>query len=254
MLTQVSRTPANPAYTATELAFQLKDSGAKALVTQASCLKLAIEATEIANIPKTRILLIGEEKSNQVQHFVDFIALAKNKPALDRASSSHTDLAYIVYSSVTTGYVLELVSLCGLLACVMDDIIPLVVFLMLFDCEIDVMLIWNTCQMLMHSLNHDKQMLSVLCVYLREIFYFPHDRENVSRANYWIRLPKGVLLTHRNVVANTLMIENVGLGKLSWNGGPNGNPDVVSAVLPFYHIYGENPDPSLLIPVLFWKG
>jgi len=90
----------------------------------------------------------------------------------------------------------------------------------------------------MHSLNHDKQMLSVLCVYLREIFYFPHDRENVSRANYWIRLPKGVLLTHRNVVANTLMIENVGLGKLSWNGGPNGNPDVVSAVLPFYHIYG----------------
>jgi acyl-coenzyme A synthetase/AMP-(fatty) acid ligase len=104
----------------------LKDSGAKALVTQASCLKLAIEATEIANIPKTRILLIGEEKSNQVQHFNDFIASAKNKPALDRASSSHTDLAYIAYSSGTTGYVLELVSLCRLLVCVKDDIIPLV--------------------------------------------------------------------------------------------------------------------------------
>jgi 4-coumarate--CoA ligase len=126
MLIQASRTPANPAYTAAELAFQLKDSGAKALVTQASCLKLALEATEIANIPKTRILLIGEEKSNQVQHFTDFIASAKNKPALDRASSSHTDLAYIVYSSGTTGYVLQLVSLCRLIVRVMDNIIPLV--------------------------------------------------------------------------------------------------------------------------------
>jgi hypothetical protein len=181
MLTKVSRTPANPAYTAAELAFQLKDSGAKALVTQAPFLKLAIEATKIANIPKTRILLIGEEKSNQVKHFVDFIALAKNKPALGRASSSHTDLAYIVYSSGTTGYVLELVSLCRLLACVMDDVISLVVFLMFFDSEIDVMIIWDTYKTLTHSLNHDKQMLSGLCVYLRDIFYFPHEQgEHVS--------------------------------------------------------------------------
>jgi acyl-CoA synthetase (AMP-forming)/AMP-acid ligase II len=76
----------------------------------------------------------------------------------------------------------------------------------------------------------------------------------MSRANYWIRLPKGVLLTHRNVVANTLMMGNVGLRELRWNGGPNGNPDVVSAVLPFYHIYGENPNLLLLVPVSFWKG
>lgn len=138
MLTQVSRTPANPAYTAEELAFQLKDSRAKALVTQASCLKLAVEATEIANIPKTRILLTGDEKSNQVHHFIDFIASAKNKPALDRASPSHNDLAYIAYSSGTTGYVLEPVSLCRLLLSVIDNIIPLVGFLILLDCAIDV--------------------------------------------------------------------------------------------------------------------
>jgi hypothetical protein len=45
------------------------------------------------------------------------------------------------------------------------------------------------------------------------------------------------------------MMGHVGLGELSWNGGPNSNPDVVRGVLPFYHIYGENPDPLLLVLV-----
>jgi acyl-CoA synthetase (AMP-forming)/AMP-acid ligase II len=45
-------------------------------------------------------------------------------------------------------------------------------------------------------------------------------------------LPKGVMLTHRNLVANLCQCE----GMRNWNGF--GEQDVVMAFLPFFHIYG----------------
>ena len=53
--------PANPGYTAEELAFQLKDAGAKALVTQKPFLAVAQEAAKQAGIPEDRIILIGDD-------------------------------------------------------------------------------------------------------------------------------------------------------------------------------------------------
>ncbi|CZR54310.1 related to 4-coumarate-CoA ligase 2 [Phialocephala subalpina] len=95
--------PANPAYTAAELAFQLKDSGAKALITQAPCLKVASEAAKIAKIPQNRILLIGDERSSQVQHFSQFISSAKNSPLSKRVPCKPSEMCFLVYSSGTTG-------------------------------------------------------------------------------------------------------------------------------------------------------
>ncbi len=68
-----SLSPANPAYTAKELTFQLKDSGAKALVTQRQCLNVALEAAKNAGIPESRIILIGDERDgggkDRLKHF-----------------------------------------------------------------------------------------------------------------------------------------------------------------------------------------
>ncbi|KAK4696840.1 hypothetical protein P7C71_g1152, partial [Lecanoromycetidae sp. Uapishka_2] len=63
--------PANPGYTADELAFQLKDSGAKALVTQKPFLKIALEAAKQADIPEDRIILMGDERDEtyKFKHF-----------------------------------------------------------------------------------------------------------------------------------------------------------------------------------------
>ena len=93
----------NPAYSAAELAFQLKNSESKALLTQPALLKTAFEAADIAGIPRNRILVMGDDKSGEALHFMDFILSAKNAPKTRRRVQSPSDLAYIPYSSGTTG-------------------------------------------------------------------------------------------------------------------------------------------------------
>ncbi|KAH7418158.1 hypothetical protein BKA64DRAFT_563948 [Cadophora sp. MPI-SDFR-AT-0126] len=138
--------PANPASSVKELAFQLKDSGAKVLVTQVSSLKIALKAAKLAGVSHNRILLMGDEQSGDAVHMQDFIASARGNPRLERLALKNTDLSFLVYSSGTTG------------------------------------------------------------------------------------LPKGVMLTHRNIVSNTLMTD---VGSAELHAG-----DVLIAVLPLYHIYG----------------
>lgn len=52
-------------------------------------------------------------------------------------------------------------------------------------------------------------------------------------------VPKGVMLSHRNIVASILQQVSSDGGKLSHKGGPDGKGDRVLAFLPFYHIYGK---------------
>lgn len=148
--------PANPGYTVDELVFQLKDCGAKALVTQKAYLKNAVAACKKVGIEEDRIILIGDERDETMRfkHFSHIRNLAGTSRYRKAKINPEKDLAFLVYSSGTTGH------------------------------------------------------------------------------------PKGVMLSHRNIVANVGMITIVEGRNLRWNGGRNNEGDKLLAFLPFFHIYG----------------
>jgi acyl-CoA synthetase (AMP-forming)/AMP-acid ligase II len=145
--------PSNISASVSELSFQLINSGAKAIITHVQLLETTLEAAKAAGIPQDRVLLLGDVKDDRVTHFSDFIYSTGSVLEVARRFQDPSDLAFIPYSSGTTG------------------------------------------------------------------------------------LPKGVMLTHRNVVSNLLQ-QDVILGQdLAWNGGSGDQGSTVLAVLPFYHIY-----------------
>lgn len=148
--------PANPGYTVDELAFQLENSGAKALVTQIPYIKSAREAARRVGIPEDRVIVIGDERdpTHMAKHFTSIRNTSGSSRYRRTKMKPSEDLAFLVYSSGTTGH------------------------------------------------------------------------------------PKGVMLTHRNIVANLLMGKAGEAGNLSWKGGPTGEGDKLLAFLPFFHIYG----------------
>ena len=150
-------TPANPAYNADELAFQLSDSGAKAIVTQRPLLPTVLKAARIVGIPEDRIILLGDDKdpSYKFKHFSSIKNLAGTNRYRRTKLDPANDLAFLPYSSGTTGK------------------------------------------------------------------------------------PKGVMLCHRNITSNTMMLRATeGEPQLSWRGGTDGRGDKLIAFLPFFHIYG----------------
>ncbi|WEW60033.1 hypothetical protein PRK78_005516 [Emydomyces testavorans] len=149
-------TPANPAYTVDELAFQLKGTKARVLATQMSCLPTAIKAAKKAGIPEDQIILIGDERhpTAKHKHFTSIQNISRATRYAKTKIDPANDLAFLVYSSGTTG------------------------------------------------------------------------------------VPKGVMLSHKNIVTNIYQLKAGEEGNLTWNGGADGKGDRLLAFLPFYHIYG----------------
>ncbi|MCJ1474600.1 hypothetical protein MMC13_003260 [Lambiella insularis] len=96
--------PANPGYTIEELTFQLKDSGAKALVTQKPFLGIAIQAANQVGIPEDRIILVGDERDAKYKHFTSVRNIAGTNRYRRTKLDPKKDLAFLVYSSGTTGH------------------------------------------------------------------------------------------------------------------------------------------------------
>ncbi|EXJ89381.1 hypothetical protein A1O3_02448 [Capronia epimyces CBS 606.96] len=142
--------PANPGYSVDELAFQLTNSGSKAIVTTIDFLATALKAAKRSNIPEDRVILLGtgRDPAHRIKHWTDIRKTSGSSRYLRRKLDPDNDLAFLVYSSGTTG------------------------------------------------------------------------------------LPKGVMLTHRNVIADVLMIHGA-VGKWYSSG-----KDKILGVLPFFHIYG----------------
>lgn len=142
--------PANPAYSVDELSFQLTNSGSKAIVTTVDFLSTALKAAKKSNIPEDRVILLGSKKdpSHKVKHWTNIRKTSGAIRYRRRKVDPDADLAFLVYSSGTTG------------------------------------------------------------------------------------LPKGVMLSHRNIVADVLMIQGC-VGKWYATG-----EDKILGVLPFFHIYG----------------
>ena len=147
--------PANPGYNVEELAFQLKDCGAKALATQKAFLENARAACKKVGIEEDRIILIGDERDEtaRFKHFVNVRNISGASRYRRAKIDPRKDLAFLVYSSGTTGH------------------------------------------------------------------------------------PKGVMLSHENIVSNIMMLKAGEGGNLSCKGGKDGEGDKILAFLPFFHIY-----------------
>ncbi|XP_014556530.1 hypothetical protein COCVIDRAFT_99566 [Bipolaris victoriae FI3] len=142
-------TPANPGYSKDELAYQLENSGAKALVTTKAFLTTALEAANKVGIPNDRVILLGPERDDSFKHkHWSSIRKASILERYRRRKANPEDLSFLAYSSGTTG------------------------------------------------------------------------------------LPKGVMLSHRNIIADLLILKG-GVGH--WYSSAE---DKFLGVLPFFHIYG----------------
>ncbi|KAI1176917.1 hypothetical protein F4777DRAFT_543944 [Nemania sp. FL0916] len=150
---------ANPTYTAQELAYQMKDSGVRGIVTQLPMLPVVVQAAALIGLPEDRIILLGDSRdpTGRFRHFTE-IKPAGLSAALNAGRARvdpKKDLAFLVYSSGTTG------------------------------------------------------------------------------------LPKGVQLTHSNIVSNIAQLAALDrFNGLYHAGGPDGLGDKQLAILPFFHVYG----------------
>ena len=97
--------PANPGYSPDELAFQLENSGAKAIATTKAFLPAALKAAEKAGVPKDRIILLGEGRDETYahKHWSNIRKTSGASRYRRRKMDPDRDLAFLVYSSGTTG-------------------------------------------------------------------------------------------------------------------------------------------------------
>jgi long-subunit acyl-CoA synthetase (AMP-forming) len=96
-------TAASQAYGVDELTFQLKESGAKALVTIVELLPVATQAAFNAGIPVDRVIVMGDNTSKDHKHWRDIREPNSAKWVRTKIRSPEKELAFLVYSSGTTG-------------------------------------------------------------------------------------------------------------------------------------------------------
>lgn len=103
-------TPANAAYSAQELAHQLKSSGARALFVGGPQLQIGLEAAQAAGLPRDRIWLMGSPGFERADGFVcieDLITEGAKLPELAALQWAHgqgaRQAAFLCYSSGTSG-------------------------------------------------------------------------------------------------------------------------------------------------------
>ncbi len=103
-------TPASAAYSASELEYQLRSSGATAIITCLPLLETAMEAAKAVGITEDRIILLSMPKSNNTSQFRtadDLIEEGRSLPPLAplawKQGQGKRQTAFLSYSSGTSG-------------------------------------------------------------------------------------------------------------------------------------------------------
>ncbi|KAF0445973.1 acetyl-CoA synthetase-like protein [Gigaspora margarita] len=97
-------TTANPKYKASELSYQLTNSGASALIVHPEFIETGIEASIKARIPTSRVLLFGDEeiKGYKPYHSI-LISDREIVPVYYTPEEAKTTTVYLPFSSGTIG-------------------------------------------------------------------------------------------------------------------------------------------------------
>ncbi|KAI8646262.1 hypothetical protein BD408DRAFT_410456 [Parasitella parasitica] len=99
-----STTPANPAYTPKELAYQMEMTSAKILIAHPSNLELALVAADMVGLSKERIFVFGGAAVNGVlPYYQVFLNERRATPVEFTAEEAKDSVAYLCFSSGTTG-------------------------------------------------------------------------------------------------------------------------------------------------------
>lgn len=95
----------NPGYTVTELSHQLRDSGAKCIVTHYSNLGTVKKACSAVGIAEDHIIVLGDEREStgRFEHWTSIRGPANAAQFAAPTLNPKTDTAFLVYSSGTTG-------------------------------------------------------------------------------------------------------------------------------------------------------
>jgi 4-coumarate--CoA ligase len=99
-----SVSPANPAYTAKELQYQLEQSNAKIVIASQETLAVALEAAKLASIPKSSVFLFGDHEVEGVKPYNKVLVAQKEMEAVRlNYEEARNTIAYLCFSSGTTG-------------------------------------------------------------------------------------------------------------------------------------------------------
>ncbi|OBT43643.1 hypothetical protein VE00_05241 [Pseudogymnoascus sp. WSF 3629] len=96
---------ANPGYTVSELSFQLRDCGAKCVVTRYSSIETVKKACATAGIAENRIIILGDQRdtTGNFKHWTNVRNISNTTQYAPPKLDPKNDTAFLVYSSGTTG-------------------------------------------------------------------------------------------------------------------------------------------------------
>lgn len=97
--------PANPAYTADEFAFQLKETKAKLIATTLDLAPVAREAAKQAGMAEDQIILLGDKKDpdHKLKHFTSVRNTSGATRYRKQKIDPQNDIAFLCFSSGTSG-------------------------------------------------------------------------------------------------------------------------------------------------------
>ncbi|KAI7897203.1 uncharacterized protein EV154DRAFT_433354 [Mucor mucedo] len=97
--------PANPAYTPKELAYQLEMTSAKVLIAHPTNVESALAAADLVGLPKSNVFVFGKQVINGVVPYYQAFLTSQRRADLIRlnAEEAKDTVAYLCFSSGTTG-------------------------------------------------------------------------------------------------------------------------------------------------------